>query len=451
MAIKDFVRNGMKTLVLGELKQLQQTVIDVQVQLAAIEQISQTAGGNPYPTYDSAIAELGKKYDGVAPWGCFQTRTIVDVRAAFTIGNGVQAVVVDPVTKKKLDGKQYQKELDFINGFIDFNNLDEEFAQELAKEAELEGRVLLKLVPDTEKKQVGIRFISYNTNKYKVSTDPEDYAKYTQVDYKIQDKTITLTEGQFTYKKFAGRVDKVNDVMPKTATILRQIEDLDKCLKDLRTMNNLFASPTPHFNCEDQNSAKDLYKKLQEVNWKIGKLLVTTKAQFALVGADAAGAESLVKEMTNIVKVISGVTGIPVHFLGLPDLMSNRSTSTDMFEMIIASTNRERKTWVGTYEELFQAALQMSNEQFGTTFTLGVVSCDIPQITAEKLKALADVWLPLYTAGVVDLDYMLSMIPDADPARIKAAAQAEAQKQLDALKMQEKAAAAGQGQGQGGF
>jgi hypothetical protein len=176
-----------------------------------------------------------------------------------------------------------------------------------------------------------------------------------------------------------------------------------------------------------------------QINWKIGKVAVTAKTTFAMVGADASGAESIVKEIVSICKIISGVVGIPVHFLGLPDLMSNRSVSTDMFEMIIASTNRERKTWVGTWEEVFKKAMEMSNDIFGTAYDADAVSCDIPQITAEKLRELVDVWLPLLQSNVVDLDYMLSMIPNADPERIKKAAELEAQRNLDALKAQAEA------------
>lgn len=437
-----------KKLILRELKQLQQTAIDVNVQLAAIESVTQTASGNPYPGYEQAIVELGKKYDGVAQWGNFQARTIIDVRAAFTIGNGIVAKAVDPKTGKPAGEGQFQKELDFINAFIKYNNLDEEGAQDFAKEAEIEGRTLFRLVPDPEKQQVGIRFISFTSKKYKVEADPDDYMHYTAVKYKVESGSeVVINEGDFIYKKFAGRVDKVNDVMPKTATILRQLEDLDKALKDLRAINNLFAAPTPHFNCEDAASATDLYNRLQKINWKIGKLLVTTKATFALVGADSAGAESLVKEITNIVKIISGVTGIPVHFLGLPDLMSNRSTSTDLFEMIIASTNRERKTWVGVYEELFKAAIKIANDQFGLGLNVDCISCDIPQITSEKLKELTEVWLPLYRDNVIDLDYFLSMIPNADPDRMKKAVELEAQRQLDMLKAEEEARAAAGNQG----
>jgi len=417
--------------------------------------LTHVSSGNNYPAYDEAIKELSRKYEGIAEWGCDQARTIVDVRAAFTIGNGIQVVEIDPVTGKAMlesSGKA-QKEQDFIQQFIQHNNLDEEAVQEYAKEAELEGRILFRLIPNADGENIDLRFLSYNTNHYKVISDPKDYQKYDRVEYKLLGADVVLNSGEFIYKKFAGRVDKVNDIMPKTATILRKLEDLDKAMKDLRSINNLFTSPTPHFNCEDSNTANSLYKLLKDMNWKIGKFLVTSKSTFTMVGADAAGAASLIQEITNIVKIISGVVGIPVHFLGLPDLMSNRSTSTDMFEMIIACTNRERKTWIGMYEEVFNEALKLSNLAFNTTFKEDVVSCDIPQITAEKIRALSEVWLPLFQANVVDLDYMLSMIPNADPKRIKENAEKEAQKILDQMQMQEDANAdqsGGGDEGEGG-
>lgn len=432
-----------------ELLQLQQTVMNWELFWSRQnDATTDAATGNPYSTYDTAIAELSKKYEGIADWGCDQARTIVDTRAAFTIGNGIQITEIDPKTGKAMlvaSGK-FTKEQDFVRQFIQNNNLDEENAQEFAKEAEIEGRILFKLIPNQEKKSIDLRFLSYNTNHYKVISNSNDYLTYERVEYKTNSTEVVLKQPEFVYKKFAGRTDKVNDVMPRTATILRKLEALDKALKDLRDINNLFASPTPWFDCEDSNDARDLATKLAKINWKPGKFLTTTKTKFSMVGADVAGAESLVKEIVSICKVISGVTGIPVHFLGLPDLMSNRAVSTDMFEMIVASTNRERKTWIGTYEELFKKAMLMSNEVFGTTFNPDSVSCDIPQVTAEKLRELVDVWLPLLRENVIDLDYILGKIPDADVERIKASAEAEAQKQLDILKAQEAANA-----NQGGF
>lgn len=400
---------------------LEQSFYEMQVALANLQETASTATGNPYKEYKTAIKELVKKYDGEADWGNYQARSIIDVRAAFTIGNGIQAIERDQKTGKSKPDQSgtFQKEMDFINAFIQHNDLDEEGAQEFAKEAELEGRILFKLIPNKDKKQIDLRFLSFDDLGYEVQNKEGDYKVYESVSYKTSTEEVELEMGKFVYKRFAGRANKVNEFRPKVATILRVIEDLDKALKDLRKINNLFASPTPHFDCEDETSARSLYKTLKDINWNVGKFLTTAKVTFNMVGTDTSGVDSIEKEITNCVKIISGTTGIPVHFLGLPDLMSNRSTSTDLFELIIASTNRERKTWIGCYEEVFMRAMEMSNSEFKTNFNVNAVSCDIPQITAAKLKELVEVWLPLFTANVIDLDYFLSMIPDADPEAIK--------------------------------
>lgn len=391
---------------------------------------TRTFTGNPYKSSDAAIEALVQKYEGCADWGNQQASSIIDVRAAFIIGQGIKPVQLDPRTREPKETKENEplsREMEYIKQFIENNDLGEETAQDFAKEGEIEGRFLGYLKPNKELQNIDVRFISYSQMKYKIKTDELDYKKYLQAEWRETDKSklVQINEPEFVYKRFAGRANKVNDIYPKVGKVLRHMEDLDKALRDLRAINNLFASPTPHFKVENQKAAQKLYEWIKDINWKIGKLLVTN-AEFSMVGADAAGIDSLVKEITNLVKIISGATGIPVHFLGLPDLMSNRAVSTDLFEMIIASTNRERDTWVGAYREMFKKVLTMANANFNKSFNVDSIGCDIPQITEKKIQELVDVWLPLYQANVIDLDYFLSLVPNADPSRMKAGILAKA-------------------------
>jgi len=385
--------------------------------------------GNLYSEYKTAIQELAKKYEGTADWGVLQVGNIIDLRSAFIIGQGIKLV---PKDKKS-------REFEFIKGFIEHNNLDEEMPQDLAKEAEIEGRCLVKLILNIDKKQIDIRFISYSVNGYKVNTATGDYQKYESVTYQDSEakKEVTLKAEEFVYKKFAGRLSKVNDLMPKTAKVLTQCENLDKALYDWRKINHLFASPTPVVECNADADAKTISETLEKVKWNVGKLLVIKNAIYKLVGADAVGTNALREEIIALAKVISGATGVPVHFLGYPDLMSNRAVSTDLFEFINASCSKERSIWTGFYEELFNKALIMAN-QFQTGYKENTVKASILQVTEAKLQELANVWLPLYNANVIDLDYMLSKIPDADPEKIKKANEDSAIKMMEAIKNQEK-------------
>lgn len=386
--------------------------------------------GNSYQDYKTAITALCKAYEGTANWGVLQVGNIIDIRSAFIIGQGIKIVPED----------KNSREFEYIEEFVDHNNLDEELPQDLAKEAELEGRCLVKLIPNLEKKQIDIRFISYNTTGYKVETASDDYQKYVNVKYRDTQKQvdIILNEDEFVYKKFAGRISKANDLMPKTAKVLTQCENLDKALYDWRRINSLFATPTPVIECEDVAGAKAISDKISDINWKIGKLLVLAKGKFSLVGADVAGATALEKEIISLAKVISGATGVPVHFLGYPDLMSNRAVSTDLFEFINASTNKERNMWVGFYEELFDKVIKMAADNFQKGFKEGQITVEIPQVTEAKIRELAEVWLPLYNSQVIDLDYILSKIPDADPDKIKKAQKENTIKMYDELKKFEK-------------
>jgi len=417
-----------------EVKELRTQVKDLQhsvnILLGEVTERKSYAG-NSYRDYTSAIDELAKKYEGTADWGVLQVGNIIDLRSAFIIGQGIKVV----------PDKKDSREGEFIQDFVKHNNLDEEMPQDLAKEAEIEGRILVKLIPNTEKKTIDIRFISFSATRYKVNSAVGDYQKYESVTYtdNVTKSEVRLEEGEFVYKKFAGRLSKVNDVMPKTAKVLTQCENLDKALWDWRKINELFAKPTPVIECGEGVDAKTIATALEGSKWNIGKLLVLSQSVYKLVGADVAGATALEKEIIALAKVISGATGVPVHFLGYPDLMSNRATSTDLFEFINASCSKERNIWVGFYEELFYKALVMA-QQFQTGYNpdKNPVKAQIPQVTEAKLQELANVWLPLYNAQVIDLDYMLSKIPDIDSNKVKKSLEDSAVKMLEKIQEQEK-------------
>ena len=91
-------------------------------------------------SYEKAVTEISKKYQGIADWGILQTGNVIDLRAAFIIGQGLK------ITAKTEDA---ENEMAFAQKFIEDNGLDHELAQDLAKEAEIEGKILIKLFPDS--------------------------------------------------------------------------------------------------------------------------------------------------------------------------------------------------------------------------------------------------------------------------------------------------------------
>ena len=117
--------------------------------------------------------------------------------------------------------------------------------------------------------------------------------------------------------------------------------------------------------------------------------------------------------------MISGATGIPIHYLGLLDLLKNRSTGENIRELIMASTTRERQTWIGVYEELLTKAMQMWNATYKAQKTEGLldptrIKVDIPQVTQEHWDHIQNVLIPAVAANIISKEHVAGQIPGVD-------------------------------------
>ncbi len=329
-----------------------------------------------YNSYIKQVNELGKLYENTADWGCMVTRNIIDLRTAFSVGQGLEVVKRDGFTGSA------EAEIKWVVDFMQFNNLDEELPQEYAKEAEIEGKILLRFLGDPISKTVRVIHVPWRTFNYEITTPANDFFNYVNAKYIGSGEpgvAFDLPPGMFIYKRFGGSASKVNETPPKAAFVLREIEDLDKALWDWRKINRIFTAPTPVITCPDQQTAERVDKWITSSNWRIGKMLILggENISYELVGWTGDGYTTIKEETQALVKTISGTTGIPVHFFGYPELLSNRDTAENLIELIILSTTKERNTWIGAYEELFQKALNFSNVFFGTTFNPLAVTAQI--------------------------------------------------------------------------
>lgn len=381
--------------------------------------------GNPYKTYSSKINALTEKYNGESDWGCMTTRNIVDVRAAFIIGNGAKAIKQDGYTGTA------ERELKFIREFIRLNNLDKESPNDWAVGAELEGKALIRLIVDKEKRNIRTVYVPWSKYAYTVTADNPDLYKYTKAFYsgtdtldvavgapttinQTRDVSFNLNENEFVYMRFGGSTEKVNEPIPKTALVLRQVEDLDKELWDWRKINSLFAAPTPTFMVETVEECERIQAWIKETNWRIGKAIVIANGKFDLVCYSGEGFTTLKNALEADVTTVSGSTGVPVHFLGHPELLSNRATAISLLELIEMSTNKERDIWEGGYEELFQKAIILYNDAFNTGLNPDAVTAKIPFISSAKLEFIQKVYLPMYTENTISLETFLSYLTDVD-------------------------------------
>jgi len=385
----------------------------------------QTYVGNNYQTYMAVIKELAKKYEGKAEWGVLQTGNIIDVRSAFIIGQGIKIAPKDPADK----AFKGSKEEEFIKKFIDFNDLDRELSQELAKEAEIEGCILFELAWDDKAQCVFLNYISRVDTNYKIETDPRDKFDYKEATWQPEGSSVPsiLKEERFVYSRFGGRIHKPNEPYPTVGKALNEIDGISRALRDWREINHLFTAPVPVIEAEDAEAAKAIDAVLGSLNWKIRKQIILARAKLTFAQPNLqGGSEALEKEITTLAKMISGTTGTPVHFLGLPDLMSNRATADNLMELVSASTSKGRQIWIGTYEEMIKKAMEIYNANSAlTALNPERFKVSIPFVTAEAWQRIKDIWLPAYLANAITLETFLAQIPGIIAEEEAAAVQAK--------------------------
>jgi hypothetical protein len=370
-----------------------------------------TYRGNDYQDVKAAVEEIDKKYKNESDWGCFQTGSIVDLRAAFIIQEGISILA----TTSQEDAK---KEIEFAEKLLEFNFLDREMSQTYAVEGEIEGRILLYLNWIKEENNVAINFVSWQKKQYKVEANKQNYLQYEKVKWKEGDKVTTLKEAEFVYKKFGGRISIPNDAVPKIMRCLTQIEQLDKALRDWREINRLFSAPVPDLEVANKADVPKAQEGMDAINWKIKKGFAHV-GTFGYKSPPIAGVSSLEDEIVMKAKMISGATGIPIQFLGLPDVLSNRATAENLLDLIYAATVKERETWKGVYQEGITKAMEMFNAQTGeeeksTRLDPSKIDVDIPMVSDQDWQRLIDFWLPARVAGEISEQLFLSKIPNVN-------------------------------------
>ena len=367
--------------------------------------------GNDYQDIKEAVEEIDKKYRNASDWGCFQTGSIIDLRAAFIIQEGITVLAAT-------NQKDAEKEIAFAEKLLEFNDLDREISQVYAVEGEIEGRILLTLNWIKDTGNIAINFVSWQKKQYKVEANKTNYLQYESVTWKEGDDETNIAEAEFVYKKFGGRISNPNEAIPKIMRCMTQIEQLDKALRNWREINRLYSAPVPDLEVEQVNQVEKTQTLMDRLNWKTKKAFVHV-GEFGYKSPPLSGVSSLENEIVMKAKMISGATGIPIQFLGLPDVLSNRATAENLLDLIYASTVKERETWKGVYKEAITKAMTMSNDQTGEGEKTGrldpdKIDIDIPMVSDQDWQRLIDFWLPARISGEISKQLFLSKIPNVN-------------------------------------
>ena len=377
-----------------------------------VNSVSRTVRKNNFQGYDTQIDQIDVMYRAECDYGAELLRTIIDTRVAFICGEGLSI------------NSENEKTSNFIKKIMTDNDLNSKF-MDWVENTEKEGKELILITLDGLK-NIKYKTVSYYEKKYIVKSNIYSEAE----SISIGDKVVFSDNEQFVYVWLYGT--DINKPLPRSANILTQIENFSRALYDLREVNHLYGKPTPVFTCNTLDEARTIISKINAQKWKIGDAIVTV-GDFKFVVPNREASESLKGEMALNIKVISALTGIPVHWLGWTDLMSNRSTAEEMGEMIEVATKKERLKWIEAIKELVikSMVIAVDNGVEGAIYDPEGFEVAIPHISEQKLKEIIEVWLPLRDSGHISEQTFLNIVPNVNPMRERELIEQEKNNDLD--------------------
>jgi hypothetical protein len=405
---------------LARIQKLQVQNLQINLNTGMQVEDSKLYTGNNYKTYEQAINEIALKYNCGADWGVLLTGVIIDLRTSLILGNDIEIAV------KKADDRDDETDefgMAFIEEFMRYNNLGDYQSFDMIKSTEIEARLLLKLELDEEhewkyngnqqKGMIAVVPYLYLDNSYTVAVNR--FKKPIEINFtapkkggeKITDFTDT---SEFVYRKFGGLVNAYNEPVMRIWRCLTNIEYVDKAIRDLRKINNIFAAPKPYIKVgpEDVEATEENVNE----NWKAATLLVLS-GELKYLQPVIQHVHMLIKEAYFNIQEVGSATGLPVHWLSLVDLMSNRSTAEDLGDITEMAVSTERKIIFDAFTEMLRKSIDMYNKfTKKTPIRKDIFELKANIITDEHWKRLKEFYLEAVKMNKFPVYEFLKLIPD---------------------------------------
>jgi hypothetical protein len=367
--------------------------------------------GNNYRTYSGQVQISYDMYNSETKYGTHTYRGVTETRVAFIGGEGISY---------RSDKKATQN---YIKKLFEANNLTETNAGskllDMLTTGELEGKCLLVLKPDNKTQTVQIKVVDWKNNSYTVEPMPDDNKEIKSIyigDDTQADGKRKLNQKNTVYVKLGGTPDKLNETTTRVHTVLTQIENVDRALYDLRANNHLFSKLTPYFKTDNPEASKAINNAITNSDWEVGRGYAG-QADFSIVGPTTTCADVINQEITLNTRVISVASGVPIHWLAWPDLMSNRATAENLLEVVNSATLQERARWEEAIKDVIQKSMDMAIDAgYETNAIKGEFVVKLTLISLASLKALQETWLPLQQADIVSMHTLRTKVPGIDAA-----------------------------------
>jgi hypothetical protein len=277
---------------------------------------------------------------------------------------------------------------------------------------------------------------------YETKTEPNDTGKIKtrkrNISGSIEGIPFTMSSDKFSFIAFNDKL--FCDIgYPTSGPILKTIENLEEDLWAWRNLNHLFAHPTPHFKCENKESADAINEMISTLGWRLGNAIATS-SDFTLVGPTGQEATMLMNSITTDAKIMSAHTGIGIHFLGFANVMSNRATADSMGEPTEIVLHAEISSWRAFYKDMFVKAIRMRNDKLNKDIAEDAVLPVLVPLTDRQWTVVKDIYGPLAEKGLISRDTLWSRIPDVDPDMEREKIEKQEAKDLDKDKDKEEEA-----------
>lgn len=305
--------------------------------------------------------------------------------------------------------------IDYMTNELNINALFDK----LVTLGEIEGRWLVRIIPENNK--IFLKIISIRDINYEVFYD----SSLEVSSIKFDEKNILTEKDYFVFANTSG-VYHNNNTPSNVSYVINYIQNIDKALETLRTLNHVIGVNTILFKTKDWTDAQRLSniirgKQSDQNNpyddsnrkWKIGDGLVAP-ADVQIINVARDSIESIKDEIITNLQIVSGHTGVPIHLLGFPEMLSNRATAQEMAESIVNKIQVERNENKRKFEELIKKIAIVSNKHFGTAYDLAC-NITIPPTSLTERHVTIDSYLKLYENGIITKRTLREMIPDVDP------------------------------------
>jgi hypothetical protein len=135
-----------------------------------------------------------------------------------------------------------------------------------------------------------------------------------------------------------------------------------------------------------------------------------------LLEPNGGAATQLKEDLLINLRAVSSSTGIPIHWMAWPELMSNRATAENMMEMIAAATRKERLIYEEAFTEMIRRSMDMAIDQgYEKNNIIGDFEVKLPLISVTMVKALSETWLPLQQNDVISMATLRNKVAGIDP------------------------------------